>query len=720
MIFIIFNIAFFIILTAFSFTVKTTNENEVTASRLVNLILFLSALFAMTALTLILCKWAAPQFALMIGKITFALTGWFIVACCDYIIVFPHYKKNTFMYIVQWILNIFAVYMLFVRHGIDLISMADDKFVISSGHLWQNRNLLTIFQSYCLIYFVIIPLFTVIMVLVRAENEKSLLLRQRLIKNALSVVSAWAVFVYIIYGSNYQPMLKSIYLVGFVPMVMIFMNSSNSEIILDTRTLTRLTARFGIRYILPGVSCAYVYAVLWPKLYDHVFLFEFIYVGLAAASAVLIFSIRRLSIKTNILRDIRYADIMTGEVKAINLEDADPKNINDTLYKIFSKYQDTSSLNVLGDVGDGTLSTIYSTDNREVSIMLDDENFEKLLALHRHVFLRQYIQKEYSLMDSKDSILKIMDDNNSDAFILLNEGRHIIGIIFLGKKTTSNLYSDYDKDTLEDLYSDFFVIGYYQKNIANQDIVGTVNRELQMSSQIITSIQENMDFIKNPKIDAGYIMVPAHSIGGEFIDFIRLDDYHHIFIIGSLSGKGIAASMNMVILKSVIRTFLNDTRDFKDLIQKINYFICTGLPKGTLFAGTIGLLDFITNTMFYVNCGSAGIFYYTRSFNNVIEIQGQGHILGFRKDIKDLIKVRDVRLSPGDIILSCTDGLLDSKSLRGESYGKERIQKQMIENVSFDSSKTAKFIYNNLVSFSSKELEDDITILVFKYLGETK
>lgn len=54
---------------------------------------------------------------------------------------------------------------------------------------------------------------------------------------------------------------------------------------------------------------------------------------------------------------------------------------------------------------------------------------------------------------------------------------------------------------------------------------------------------------------------------------IRLTDTRHIFIIGALSGKGIAASMNMVILKSIIRTFLAETTDFKLLVEKVNSFI---------------------------------------------------------------------------------------------------------------------------------------------------
>ena len=226
-----------------------------------------------------------------------------------------------------------------------------------------------------------------------------------------------------------------------------------------------------------------------------------------------------------------------------------------------------------------------------------------------------------------------------------------------------------------------------------------------------------MDLIKNPKIDVGYIMVPAHNIGGEFVDMIRLTDTRHIFIIGALSGKGIAASMNMVILKSIIRTFLAETTDFKLLVEKVNSFIRESLPKGTFFSGTFGLLDFNTDTLYYINCGSPALFLYTRAYNNVIEIQGEGRILGFAKDIGHLVKVKKVKLAQGDIVMACTDGIIETRSLRGEVYGKSRAQSGLMENSGYPASKMAQFSYDSLVEFTSKELEDDITVLILKYLG---
>ena len=284
-------------------------------------------------------------------------------------------------------------------------------------------------------------------------------------------------------------------------------------------------------------------------------------------------------------------------------------------------------------------------------------------------------------------------------------------------KAGNDHYKEYDLSIFTKLYSYFFVFGYYMRNISNKEIIGTVNRELRMSAQIITSIQENMDAVKNPRLDAGCIMVPAHNIGGEFVDMIRLTDSRHLFVMGDLSGKGIAASMSMVILKAIIRAYLEETHDFKQLVVKVNKFIRYNLQKGTIFAGMFAIINFENDTMYYINCGIPAMFLYTEAYNNVIEIQGSGHILGFVNDISPYISVKQIKLHKNDIVLACTDGLIESHSLRGEQFGKDRIQRLMVANAMYPAQRMAQFEHDELMRFMSHEMEDDVSVLVMKYLS---
>ena len=122
--------------------------------------------------------------------------------------------------------------------------------------------------------------------------------------------------------------------------------------------------------------------------------------------------------------------------------------------------------------------------------------------------------------------------------------------------------------------------------------------------------------------------------------------------------------------------------------------------------------------MYYINCGVPTLMLYTQSYNNVIEIQGDGRVLGFVPDIAPYLKVKKIKLNPGDLVFACTEGMIESQSLRGEAFGKARIQRSIMDNLSYSSNKIIQFTCENLKEFTSKEQEADITCLVMKVFAD--
>lgn len=712
------------LLIVFAFSFDNTNGSRF-SNPLVNMVMFVSAIFFLLALVQFFTIISAPrQFVLLIAKLMYVLMAWVSTGLCKIAITYDSEKeRHPALNVFQWIFNIAAFVVIFIVRGAfrDLIIEPDNYVKVYSGYAFSGgmAQLLpfTWFTLYCVVYIIVLPFLSSLVVLIRAENTKSKLTRQNLHTIALGFMSMWVMYALLQLGNRFQPMFSSLVVFSFVPAIIIFAVAFNTLEVWGKRLIARTIFRIFVIYILPAGIEGAIYLLA-----RHLFqvgttsYYLFVLVGTILVVVLWVFMGRHF-MKTDKLRDSRYGEVFENSISKINY-DGDSKAIIDILSTSFMKYVDSSSFTLAIDAGTGFLESIFTEEENKIMIPVDDPSFDVLLNQKHPIVFREYAQKDYSVASVREQLVQLLDSTKSDAFIVLNEGRHVIGIMFLGPKNSGNRYTPYDYEVFTKMYSNFFVNAYYMKNIMNESVVGTVNREIRMSSQIITSIQENMDYINNPKIDCGYRMVPAHNIGGEFIDLIRLNSTRHMFIIGSLNGKGIAASMSMVILKSVIRTDLAETSDFKVLVQKINYFIRNSLPKGTFFAGVLGMLDFATDTMYYINCGSPALFMYNHIYNNVIEIQGEGHVLGFKKDISNLIRVKKVKLSEGDIILACTDGLIEEKSLRGESYGKTRIQSQIMENSSFPADKMAQFTYDGLVNFTSRALESDVTVLVLKYKSD--
>lgn len=723
MIYIIINFLVAAYLIYASFSIDKLETKRQSSSVLVNLILFCGTIYILMGVTDIFALKKMNQVALLVGRLTYVLMGFFAVFSCNYMMVYPNYKPIKFFKLFGWILIIASIYIVcFVPNAFNSIYFsAANGFAITSGMMFKGALGRVIhirwLDGYNFIYRGFIPGFVMIMTFVRAENNESKITRQNMCWNNVGVMLSWLAFIYISRCSAFIPDINAIAPIGYLPMVYCFIRANENDELVDFKGFIKAAARFVIGLVIPILIlwCAFM-GLLPVSAVNSTLFFVLVYL-IAAAITGSGFLIRRRFAKSDLFRAKRYEEDFEQDITHLDFTKT-PKEITEDVFKIFRKYTETSSMKILIDDGSGNLNAVYTSDDKPFSIDVDRSIGDVVMNTHRQVIFREHLDTVVALAGIKTRVTGLLDMTDSDAYIMLNEGRQFIGLILLGKKTSGNAYSEYDYEMFNKYYSNLFVVGYYVKNIMNESVVGTVNREIRMSGQIITSIQENMDLIKSKKVDAGYLMIPAHNIGGEFVDMIRLTDTRHIFIIGALSGKGIAASMNMVILKSIIRTYLAETTDFKKLVAKVNFFIRDSLPKGTFFSGIFGLMDFSSDTMYYINCGSPALFVYTRAYNNVIEVQGEGHILGFVKDILPYLKVKKVQLAKGDIVMSMTDGILDTRSLRGDIFGKTRTQTALMENSNFPAEKMAKFAYDSLVEFSSKELENDVTMLVMKYLGD--
>lgn len=716
MIFLVLNIllAVFIIWCSLHVTTKNfKSEGDV-----INLLVLVGATAIVLSVALWSGFWGPERLTIILNHTLLVMNAAIFIFSSEYFIGFSTGKNPGFVKAISYILIAVAIFVSSTK-----LQVVDFKRMIIVGAPVFSGNLATLiplnwYELYRIIFYIAIPFFSMIIMLLQCENSGSRLLMQKAEINLLGLVVVWAGLVVVNQGASSLPMLRTLYLYFYGIMVLVFARAVSHDKIYDISTLTSSTITSAVQYLLPATVGALLYVALRPiyntSHWQYILIIVVVLYAVIMASS---FLVRALSRFTN-FRSAQYDTAFENALAEIDYEGDSPEICN-ALLTIFKDYVFTKDMTVLIDSGSGNeLSTAFTSNNNNFTISSTDRMIDVLLNNNISILFKEDIVVNHVLSEVQNELEELFTKSQSEALIIMNEGRHVLGIIFLAAKRTGGSYDDYDKNVFTKLYSYFFVFGYYMKNIANASVVGTVNREIKMSAQIITSIQENMDRIDNPKMDVGYLMLPAHNIGGEFVDMIHLTATRHIFVIGSVSGKGISASMSMVILKSAIRTFLTDTHDFKKLIQKVNAFIRSDLPKGTFFAGLFCLVDFATDTMYYVNCGIPTMLLYTQAYNNVIEVQGKGYVLGFVKNISPILKVKQMHLNPGDIVGVTTDGLISSHSLRGEQFGKDRIKDGITDNNMYPANRMVAFTVDKLKKFMSKELESDITILYLKYLDK--
>ena len=671
------------------------------------------------ALILILKDLWLTKFTAQIMKLVMSIDSISIIMLSFSFLSLSKKEVPVFAKIFRYLLYIFIIYINFFRildYGVRL----ENGVTITSSFILPRPASdyfpVTWYTLQFILAKVIAPVFGYLGLMVREEDSSNQLHKYRCTVIGQGIVLMWLAYAAIQFLSVRYLKITLLFIYPVLPLYIIIVSAVGKKNVPSGRGLLISTLKVLLTYILPAVIVGILFIFIRPKetYTEPLFLIPFIIVSMLAFYISFKMTGKLSSVGHIYTSD--YEETLESDLASIDYSETEMDIITEKMFNVVKQNVETTSMTVYIMSSLNTLEIAYTTANIRNSIPLASTPvLENLLNINKTVVSYEEIEENHFLSDMTKEIYDLMAFTKSDCFIILNEGHNIFGLIALGKKVTGDHFTERDTVIFSKLYSYFFVFGYYMRNIANKDIMTVVNREIRMSSQIITSIQENIDTIKNPKVDIGYLMVPAHNIGGEFIDVIRLNDKRYLFVVGDLSGKGIAASMNMVILKSIIRSYLSETHNFKQLVVKLNEFVRNSLRKGTIFAGLFMIVDFETDTMYYINCGIPALFSYTQVYNNVIEIQGSGHILGFVKDISPYISVKSTKLNRGDIILVCTDGLLQSHSLRGEQFGRERVQRVLIDNSTYPAQRMARFTFDALTKFMSKEMEDDVSILILKY-----
>ncbi len=567
-------------------------------------------------------------------------------------------------------------------------------------------------NSYYSPYGFIFPIISIIILLTRSTFHQNNVEKFRLVISSLVFILILVLYALLSFNHIGQETVN--FLFSFAVLLVLFLLYKIAIIdhVFSQKTVLRFLSLFFKSYVSFAALAAVVFSFMFYYFSENIFL---LILGSILLLTIFILHIF-VRIKVKQRNDSKNGFPLLDDFFT-NLDYSHPSsNIITTFSDTLINVIDASSVDLFVLNGEN-LTMAYTTRNLHCENIPATAPFlHKLVEEKVFIISKEQISANKRIQEIEDEVMNLFTLCEAQTILLVvGEGR-LIGLISLGVKNRSIEYNKNDFDILNSFYPNFFVFMFYVMTDFKESLMGVIKQEIHYSGQVAEAITKNIDAVPNPSVDVGMLCLSMRNLGGDFIESIRLTNTRQMFVLGDVSGRGLNASMCMIIIKSFIRTFLTESGDFIDLLKKVNIFIKHNLPRGTFFAGTFMILDTSEKSLYYVNCGVPGIFLYTQSYNNVIEIQGKGRVLGFLENIEKSLEVKKIDLNPGDIVLTCTDGVTDSISLRGEQYGKRRIEDEITENKSYPAENICTFLYDGIRRFTAKGVSDDISILVLKML----
>lgn len=236
-------------------------------------------------------------------------------------------------------------------------------------------------------------------------------------------------------------------------------------------------------------------------------------------------------------------------------------------------------------------------------------------------------------------------------------------------------------------------------------------RSLEDDLSLAHEIQKNMLPSKNLEIegwDFYYHYEPAGAVSGDYCDIIS-DGTSTYFLLGDVSGKGIAASMLMSHIHALFHSMIPLKFSVDRLVAQINRLMCESNPSThyttllSIKAGDDGKIEI---------CNAGHLPLMLSQKNNLIKFDSTGVPVGLFCSAEYTFSHSS--LEKGDFFVLYSDGLTEAVS-NEEEYGIERLSKVISANGGSTSKELTEIILNDVNKFlAGKSKRDDLTIMVIK------
>jgi serine phosphatase RsbU (regulator of sigma subunit)/predicted enzyme related to lactoylglutathione lyase len=204
----------------------------------------------------------------------------------------------------------------------------------------------------------------------------------------------------------------------------------------------------------------------------------------------------------------------------------------------------------------------------------------------------------------------------------------------------------------------------------------------------------------------------ARQVGGDYFDFLNLGPQRLGFIIGDVSGKGIAAALLMAHLQASLRSQTAVACDQPEaLLRSVNRLFYDNSGESAYASLLFAEYDDSTRRLRYANCGHlSGLL--VRSDGHLEELDSTGTLLGLFEEWH--CSLGEKELFPGDVLALYTDGVTEARNDRGEEFGEQSLIQSLRQHRELSSQALLTKIVDEVRRFSREEQHDDITAIVAK------
>jgi serine phosphatase RsbU (regulator of sigma subunit) len=383
----------------------------------------------------------------------------------------------------------------------------------------------------------------------------------------------------------------------------------------------------------------------------------------------------------------------------------DFNELKETVFDTLKKNMLTENVFLcVGDEGKEKFSLYW--DGQKFSCDREDKFLRSLRNKQKTVFL-----DDLDLKKTDSPLTEFLFPLGIFLLVPLCQKEELVGFIGLSQKITRFRYT-YEDLTLLNVLANQLVVAMnnarlYKESLEKQRL----EEELLVAKQIQLALLPKA-FPHGDSFEFSAYTQPARQVGGDYYDFMKIEEMLIGLAIGDASGKGMPAALLVSLIQASLRAEVKNRLSVSQVISNINQFIFSSTSPERFATMFYGELDPKERKLSYCNAGH-NYPILLRENGEVEFLDIGGMILGAFSDA--VYQKGEVFLDPLDLTLFYSDGLTEAFNDKEEQFGEERLLDLIKKHRSLPPEKIKDVLISECLEFSKgAPLWDDLTIVVLK------
>lgn len=286
----------------------------------------------------------------------------------------------------------------------------------------------------------------------------------------------------------------------------------------------------------------------------------------------------------------------------------------------------------------------------------------------------------------------------------------IVGVIQLLNATAGKFTAE-DVDFLEKL-SGHMAMALENARLHREALE---KQRLQKEMDLARSIQRSLLPEAPPTVPGFEIAVlnePCFECGGDYYDFLNLGPQTLLLVVADVEGKGVASAMVMSNLQATLRALVMHLHSLEVLTLSLNEMIYNDTKSEKFLSIFLGLVDTRRNGLHYINAGHVPPILISGATGEYQQLTDGGTVIGLFPHAE--YQRGSVKLQKGDVLVCCTDGIMEAQDVNEDEYGHERLAACLARTRTKSAQEIVDVVLQEVNQFSrgGKHIDDKVLMVL--------